>query len=188
MLKSRQGDPMTLYSYKSYEPKLHPSVYIAPTAQIIGDVVIGKNTSVWFQSVLRGDLANIRIGERTNIQDLCTCHADENIPLKIGNGVTIGHRSILHGCTIADDCLIGMGAIVMNQAVIGRGSIIAAGAIVLEKTIIPPYSLVVGSPGKVKKTYENRKEIEQDIKTMSESYMDSAKDFGSPQVFYEIKK
>ncbi len=179
---------MTLYSYKNKDPKLHPSVYIAPTAQIIGDVHIEKNASVWFHSVLRGDLASIRIGERTNIQDLCTCHADENIPLKIGSGVTIGHRSILHGCTISDDCLIGMGAIVMNQAVIGRGSVIAAGAIVLEKTIIPPYSLVVGSPGKVKKTYENKENIEQDIKTMSETYMDNAQGFGSTQVFYEIKR
>jgi len=179
---------MTLYSYKSDEPRLHPSVYIAPTAQIIGDVHIGKDTSVWFHSILRGDLARISIGERTNIQDLCTCHVDENIPLKIGSGVTIGHRSILHGCTIEDDCLIGMGAIVMNQAVIGRGSVVAAGAVVLEKTIIPPYSLVTGSPGKVKKTYENKEKIEQDIKTMSETYMDSAQRFGSSQMFYEVKR
>lgn len=179
---------MTLYSYKNKDPRLHPSVYIAPTAQIIGNVHIGKNTSVWFHSVLRGDLASIRIGERTNIQDLCTCHVDENIPLKIGNGVTVGHRSILHGCTISDDCLIGMGAIVMNQAVIGRGSVIAAGTVVLAKTIIPPYSLVTGSPGKVKKTYVNREKIEQDINTMSESYMTSARNFDSPQTFYEIKR
>lgn len=179
---------MPLYSFKNKAPKLHSSVYIAPTAQIIGEVHIGKNASVWFSSVVRGDLARIRIGERTNIQDLCTCHADENIPLKIGNGVTIGHRCILHGCTIEDDCLVGMGAIVMNQAIIGRGSMIAAGAIVLEKTIIPPYSLVVGSPGKVKKTYENQEKIEQALKAMSESYMASAQTFGSTQVFYEIKR
>jgi len=179
---------MTLYSYKNKTPKLHPSVYIAPTAQIIGDIHIGKNASVWFHSVLRGDLAKITIGERTNIQDLCTCHVDEQIPLKIGNGVTVGHRSILHGCTIADDCLVGMGAIVMNHAVIGRGSVVAAGAVVLEKTIIPPYSLVTGSPGKLKKTYENREKIEQDIKAMSESYMGSSQSFGSTRVFYEVKR
>lgn len=178
---------MTLYAYKNTEPELHPTVYTAPTVQIIGDVHIGKNSSVWFHSVLRADLDRIRIGERTNIQDLCTCHVDINRPIKIGNGVTIGHRCILHGCTIEDNCLIGMGAIVMNQAVIGKGSVVAAGAIVLEKTIVPPYSLVAGCPGKIKKTYENKQEIEQDIRGMSESYMDSVKSFGSAQLFYEIK-
>ncbi len=179
---------MTLYSYKNLCPKLHPSVFVAPTAQIIGDVNIGKQSSVWFQSVLRGDLDKISVGEKTNIQDLCMCHVDENRPLKIGNGVTIGHRSIIHGCTIEDNCLIGMGAIVMNHAVIGKGSVIAAGAVVLEKIIIPQYSLVTGSPGKIKKTYENREEIEKAIKTMSESYMQSAQSFGSNKIFFEIKE
>ena len=178
---------MTIYSYKNHKPQIHKSVFIAPTAQIIGDVHIGKKSSVWFHSVLRGDLDKISIGERTNIQDLCMCHIDEAIPLKIGNGVTIGHRSIIHGCTIEDECLIGMGSIVMNQAVIGKGSVVAAGAVVLEKIIIPPYSLVTGSPGKVKKTYKNRQEIEMAIKTMSESYMESAQSFGSDKMFYEIK-
>ncbi|MBU1342392.1 MAG: gamma carbonic anhydrase family protein [Proteobacteria bacterium] len=177
---------MTLYSYKDVKPSLHPSVFIAPTAQIIGDVHIKKNSSVWFHSVLRGDLDTIRIGERTNVQDLCVCHADIHIPLKIGNAVTIGHRSVIHGCTIEDDCLIGMGSIVMNQAVIGRGSVVAAGTVVLEKTIIPPFSLVTGSPGKVKKTYQNKMETQQAIQTMSESYMESAQSFGSKKIFYEI--
>ncbi len=177
---------MTLYSFKNKNPKLHPSVFIAPTAQIIGNVTIGKQSSVWFQTVIRGDFDTITVGERTNIQDLCMCHADENIPLKIGNGVTIGHRAVIHGCTIENDCLIGMGAIVMNHAVIGKGSIVAAGAVVLEGTIIPPYSLVTGSPGKVKKTYENREDIERELRTMSETYMDSARNFSSSE-FYEIK-
>lgn len=178
---------MTRYSYNTLAPECHPTVFIAPTAQIIGDVRIEKHASVWFHSVLRGDLATIRIGERTNIQDLTVCHADEHIPLTIGSGVTIGHRSVIHGCTIEDDCLIGMGAIVMNQAVIGRGSVIAAGAVVLEKTVIPPYSLVTGSPGKIKKTYRDRKAIEKAINTMSESYIKSAQTFGQPRLFYEIK-
>ena len=178
---------MTLYVYKNHTPKIHPTVYVAPTAQIIGNVHIGKQSSIWFQTVIRGDLERISIGERTNIQDLCICHIDENIPLKIGNGVTIGHRAVIHGCTIEDECLIGMGAIVMNQAVIGKGSVVAAGSVVLEKTIIPPYSLVTGSPGKVKKTYENLEEIEQKMRTMSESYMDSARNFGSSEMFYEIE-
>jgi len=178
---------MTLYAYKNNRPDIHPTVFIAPTAQIIGNIKIGKQSSIWFQTVIRGDLDKIRIGERTNIQDLCMCHADENIPLKIGDGVTIGHRAVIHGCTIEDECLIGMGSIVMNQAVIGKGSIIAAGTVVLEKTIIPPYSLVTGSPGKVKKTYENRDEIDQDIRTMSEIYMGSARNFGSNEIFYKIE-
>ncbi|MCK5687068.1 gamma carbonic anhydrase family protein [bacterium] len=178
---------MPIYSYKDYKPQLHSTVFIAPTAQVVGNVNIGEQSSIWFHSVLRGDLAEISIGKRTNIQDLCMCHIDENIPLKIGNGVTIGHRSIVHGCTIEDECLIGMGSIVMNMAVIGKGSVVAAGTVVLEKTIIPPYSLVTGSPGKVKKTYQNREEIEIKIKTMSESYMENAKNFRSNKMFYEIE-
>jgi len=178
---------MPLYSYKNVAPELHPTVFVAPSAQIIGNVHIGKKSSVWFQSVLRGDLDKIMVGERTNIQDLCMCHADKNIPLKIGNGITIGHRCVIHGCTIEDGCLIGMGAIVMNQAVIGKGSVVAAGTVVLEKTIFPPYSLVTGSPGKVKKTYKNREEIERDIKIMSESYIKNAQNFGSDKIFYKIK-
>lgn len=178
---------MTIYAYKNNRPDIHPTVFIAPTAQIIGNVKIGKQSSMWFQTIIRGDLDKISVGERTNIQDLCMCHADENIPLKIGNGVTIGHRCVIHGCTIEDECLIGMGSIVMNQAVIGKGSIIAAGTVILEKTIIPPYSLVTGSPGKVKKTYENRDKIDQDIKTMSEIYMDSARNFTSAEIFYEVE-
>ena len=177
---------MTIYSYKNFNPKIHKSVFIAPTAQIIGDVHIGQQSSVWFQTVIRGDFDKISVGERTNIQDLCMCHADENIPLKIGNGVTLGHRSIIHGCTIEDDCLIGMGAIVMNKAVIGKGSVVAAGTVVLKKTIIPPYSLVTGLPGKIKKTYENKEDIWRKIKTMSEDYMGIAQNYGSEQIFYEI--
>jgi len=177
---------MPLYAYKNSRPEIHESVFIAPTAQIIGNVYIGQGSSVWFQTVIRGDLAKISIGERTNIQDLCMCHADEDIPLKIGNGVTVGHNCVVHGCTMEDNCLIGMGAIVMNKAVIGTGSIIAAGAVVLEKTIIPPYSLVTGSPGKVKKIYENREEIEQDLNRASEFYVGSAQDFSAEDVFYEI--
>lgn len=177
---------MPLYSYKNFVPELDPTVFIAPSAQVIGNVHIGKDSSVWFQSVLRGDLDKICIGQRTNIQDLCVCHVDDHTPMKIGDGVTVGHRSVIHGCTIEDACLIGMGSIVMNQSVIGRGSVVAAGTVVLENTIIPPYSLVVGSPGKIKKTYKNREEAEAVIKVMSKSYMDSAQNYGSNKTFYEI--
>ncbi len=178
---------MTLYSYKNTQPKIHSSVYIAPTAQIIGDVHIRKKSSVWFQVVIRGDMDRISIGEMTNIQDLCVCHADKNIPLIIGNGITIGHRCVIHGCTIEDHCLIGMGAIVMNHAVVGRGSVVAAGTVILEKTIIPPYSLVTGLPGKIKKIYKNREELEKSIQGMSESYIESSRNFGSNEMFYAIE-
>ncbi|MDC3237150.1 gamma carbonic anhydrase family protein [bacterium] len=177
---------MTIYSYKTHTPQINESVFIAPTAQIIGNVTIGAQSSIWFQSVLRGDFDQISIGEKTNIQDLCMCHADKNIPLKIGNGITIGHRCIIHGCTIEDKCLIGMGAIVMNRSVIGRGSVVAAGTVVLEKTIIPPYSLVAGSPGKIKKTYQNREEMGKKIKTMSEEYLQNAENFRLNDTFYKV--
>lgn len=110
--------------------------------------------SVWFGCVLRGDTDLISIGNGSNIQDVTVCHADPGKPMIVGKGVTVGHRCILHGCTIEDHCLIGMGAIIMNGAVIGTGSIVGAGAVVLENTVIPPYSLVVGSPASVKKTYD----------------------------------
>ena len=178
---------MTLYACRHFVPLLDATVFVAPTAQIIGNVHIGPLSSIWFHTVLRGDLAEIRIGERTNIQDLCMGHADVDIPLTIGDGVTVGHRSILHGCTIEDGCLIGMGSVIMNHAVIGKGSIIAAGTLILEKTVIPPYSLVTGSPGRIKKTFQNREETRKNIRAMSESYMESARIFASSQTFYPIK-
>ncbi len=178
---------MTLFACRHFSPKLHATVFVAPTAQIIGNVHMDRLSSVWFHTVLRGDLDEIRIGERTNIQDLCMCHADVNIPLKIGNDVTVGHRVILHGCTIEDTCLIGMGAIIMNHAVIGKGSIIAAGTLILEKTVIPPYSLVAGSPGRIKKRFQDREETENSIRAMSESYVENVRVFGSDQLFYPIK-
>ncbi len=179
---------MTLYACQQFVPKLDATVFVAPTAQIIGDVHIDRFSSVWFHSVLRGDLAGIRIGAKTNIQDLCMCHADINIPLTIGTGVTVGHRSILHGCTIEDECLIGMGSIIMNHAVIGKGSIIAAGTLVLEKTVIPSYSLVTGSPGRIKKTFQNREETQSAIRAMSDSYIENARIFASDQFFYQINE
>jgi carbonic anhydrase/acetyltransferase-like protein (isoleucine patch superfamily) len=178
---------MPLYAFKAHTPRIHPSVFVAPSAQIIGNVRIGRDSSVWFQTVIRGDLDAITIGEKTNIQDLCMCHADEGIPLTIGHGITIGHRSVIHGCTIGDGCLVGMGAVIMNQAVIGEGSVIAAGAVVLENTVIPAYSLVTGSPGKVKKTYDNPEQLAESIRAMSDSYLESARAFLSPGSFYEIK-
>ena len=177
---------MPLYRYKTSIPRIHPEAFIAPSAQIIGKVSIGCRSSVWFQTVIRGDMEKIDIGENTNIQDLTACHADQGIPLTVGNGITIGHRSVIHGCTIEDHCLVGMGAVIMNRAVIGRGSVVAAGSVVLENTVIPPYSLVAGSPARVKKRYENQAAIEKDIQSMARIYMDTSVHYKSRQDFYEV--
>lgn len=133
-------------------PRLHESVFVVDSASIIGDVEIGKDSSVWFNVVIRGDVNHIKIGERTNIQDLSMLHVEKDIyPLLIGNELTIGHNVTLHGCKIKDKCLIGMGAIILNNAEIGEESIIGAGTLITEDTVIPPRSLVIGNPGRVKR-------------------------------------
>jgi carbonic anhydrase/acetyltransferase-like protein (isoleucine patch superfamily) len=133
-------------------PQIAASAYVDPASVIIGDVVIGEHSSVWPCAVIRGDVHYIRIGARTNIQDASVLHVmrDTN-PLVLGDDVTVGHSVTLHGCTIESRCLIGMGSIVLNGAVIGTGSIVAAGTLIPERTMIPPGSLVMGSPGKVKR-------------------------------------
>lgn len=125
------------------------SVFTAPNAAVTGDVELAEESSVWYGASLRGDLAPVRIGRRTNIQDNATVHVDTDTPTTIGDGVTVGHNAVVHGCTVGDDCLIGMGAIILNNAVVGEGSIIGAGALVTEGKQIPPRSLAVGSPAKV---------------------------------------
>ncbi|MFQ5689605.1 MAG: gamma carbonic anhydrase family protein [Gemmatimonadota bacterium] len=131
------------------EPRVHASAFVAPSADIVGDVTLGANVGVWYGCVLRADIAPITVGADTNIQDLTVVHVDVDRPAVIGSRVGIGHRAIVHGCVIEDDCLIGMGAIVLSRAVIGRGSLVAAGAVVTEGARIPPDSLVVGVPGRV---------------------------------------
>jgi carbonic anhydrase/acetyltransferase-like protein (isoleucine patch superfamily) len=138
--------------YAEKKPLIHPSAFIAPTAVIIGDVEIGEGASVWFGAVIRADLAPIRIGVRTNIQDNCIIHVDMDTPTHIGDGVTIGHNAVVHGCTIEDNCLIGMGALVLNRARIESDTIVAAGAVVTEESRIGPGVLVAGTPATVKKS------------------------------------
>ena len=139
-------------AYHGKRPEITASAYIDPAAVIIGDVVIGPDSSVWPCAVIRGDVHHIRIGARTNIQDGCVLHVmRDEYPLILGDDVTVGHSVTLHGCQIASRCLIGIGAIVLNGVTIGTGSIVAAGTLVLERTEIPPGSLVVGHPGKVKR-------------------------------------
>ena len=171
---------MNLVSFEDKKPQIALSVYIAPTATIIGNVVIGENSSVWFNSVIRGDVNGIIIGDATNIQDLSMLHSDPGKLLAIGNRVTVGHACVLHGCTIEDDCFIGMGVIVMMGACIGRGSVVAAGSVVTENSITPPFSLVTGAPGKVVRTYDES--ILDDNKGAARYYVELAsayRDLGS---------
>lgn len=177
---------MTLYSYNNQTPDIHKSAFIAPDTHVIGNVEVRKDASIWFGSVVRGDMDKISIGEATNIQDLTVCHTDTDVPLVVGRRVTVGHRCIIHGCTIGDDCLIGMGAIVMNHAVIGEGSVIAAGAVILEKSIIPPFSLVAGAPGKIKKTFENPAEMREQLKEISGIYVAKSRSYQDNTHFYPL--
>jgi len=132
-------------------PDVHPDAWIAPGAVLAGQVRIGAGTGVWYTCVLRADLAPITVGARSNVQDGTVVHADPGFPVTIGDGVTIGHRAVVHGCTIDDDVLVGMGAILMNGVHVGSGSLVAAGAVLTQGTVVPPGSLVAGVPGKVRR-------------------------------------
>jgi carbonic anhydrase/acetyltransferase-like protein (isoleucine patch superfamily) len=136
--------------YGKYSPQIHESAWIAPGAVVTGDTIIEEHCTLLFNCVIRGDVNTVRIGAGSNIQDLVMLHVADNYPCIIGRGVTVGHSAILHGCTVEDGCLIGMGARVLNGAVIGRGSIIAAGAVVGEGAVIPPLSIAAGIPAQVK--------------------------------------
>ena len=130
-------------------PRVDPTAFIAPTAVVLGDVTLGPRASVWYTSVLRGDMAPITIGADSNIQDGSVVHVDEGVPCRIGERVGVGHRVILHGCTVEDDSLIGMGSVLLNHVTIGRGSVVAAGAVIPEGMQVPPGSLVMGVPGRI---------------------------------------
>ena len=134
------------------QPNIAKTAYLVPGAAVVGDVTMEEYSSVWYNAVIRGDLSAIRIGERSNIQDGCVLHSDIGMPLTVGNQVTVGHGAILHSCTIGDNSLIGMGAIVLNGAIIGRNCIVGAGALITQNTVIPDNSLVLGSPAKVKRS------------------------------------
>ena len=132
-------------------PSVDPSAWVAPGATVVGDVTLGADVSVWYSAVLRGDGDRITVGAGTNLQDGVVLHTDPGFHLEIGTGVSVGHNAVVHGCRIEDDVLVGMGAILMNGAVIGAGSMVAAGALVPAGVHIPPRSLVVGAPGKVRR-------------------------------------
>lgn len=141
-----------LRPYRGVMPKIAASAYIDPSAQVIGDVVIGERSSVWPNTTVRGDVNYIRIGDESNVQDNCCLHVQrDEWPLILGNRVSIAHSVTVHGCVVEDDCLIGIGSIVLNGARIGSGSIIAAGALVTEGMQVPPGSVVMGMPGKIRR-------------------------------------
>lgn len=146
------GNTNMIIEFEGIMPKLDEKIYIADGAKIIGDVTMKEFSSIWFNTVVRGDVNRIEVGCYTNIQDNSVIHVADDFPTIVGDFVTVGHNVTLHGCTIEDHCLIGMSATILNGAVVGKGSIIAAGALVRENQIIPPNSLVVGVPGKVIKT------------------------------------
>lgn len=155
-----------IQDFYELKPKIAPSVFVASSADIIGDVEIGEDSSIWFGVVIRGDMNYIKIGKRTSIQDLCMLHIthytkpdkSDGSPTIIGDDVTVGHKVMLHGCEIKNSCLIGMGAIILDDAVIGEESIVGAGALVTKGKKFPPRSLILGNPAKVARVL-NDKEV-----------------------------
>lgn len=159
-----------LKSYRGVSPTIAPNTFIEDSAMVIGDVTIGSDSSVWFHAVVRGDVHWIRIGHRTNIQDLCMLHVThKTYPLTLGDDITIGHHVVLHGCTLHDRILIGMGAIIMDGVTIEEDCIIGAGALVTEHSHIPPNSLVLGSPATIKRSLKEAEK--QWIKESAENYV-----------------
>ena len=138
--------------FQGHSPKVHPSVFIADTARLIGQVTLAKGVSIWFGAVLRGDINRIMIGENTNVQDNCVLHVDHDAACRMGGGIITGHHAVVHACTVDDECLIGIGSVILSKARVGKHCIIGAGAVVKEGARVPPRSLVVGIPGKVVRT------------------------------------
>ena len=164
---------MQIYSYQSMKPQLAGNNFIAPSAILIGELIIGENVNIWFNSVIRADVNKIIIGKNTNVQDLCMLHVTAENDLQIGENVTIGHSVILHGCQIGEGCLIGMGAKVLDGAVIGKNSLVAAGAVVPPGKVYPANSLIMGVPAIVKKELDSK--TRDQISNHYKSYLGYAK-------------
>jgi carbonic anhydrase/acetyltransferase-like protein (isoleucine patch superfamily) len=161
-----------LRSYKGLSPRVPPSCYVDASAQLIGDVELGENASIWMNAVLRGDVNSIRVGANSNVQDCSVLHGMlNNYAVTVGDWVTVGHSVTLHGCTVGDRCLIGMGSVILNNARIGEGSIIAAGTVIPESTVVEPYSLWMGVPGKFKKKIDDA-ETQDSILRYAKNYLD----------------
>ncbi len=141
-----------IQAYKDMTPQIHPTARIAENATVTGDVTVGENVNIWYGVVARGDSSSISIGNNSNIQDNCVLHNDPGLPLSIGKNCVIGHGAILHSCTVEDNCLVGMGSVLLNGCVIGEGSLVGAGALVTENKVFPPRSLLMGIPARVVRT------------------------------------
>lgn len=166
---------MSVYALDGITPTLDKTVWVAPSASVIGDVHLARNVSIWFGVVIRCDNEPVHIGENTNIQDNSVLHSDAGFPLSIGKGVTVGHKAMLHGCTVGDNTLVGIGATILNGAVIGNNCIIGAHALVTEGKAIPDNSLVVGAPGRVMKTLGEAQE--QILRASALHYVENARRF-----------
>jgi len=164
-----------ILKFKEFYPSIHSSAWVAPSADVIGQVSIGENSSVWFQCVLRSDVNKTIIGKNTNIQDLSMIHTDVDTQTIIGDNVTIGHKVMLHGCKIEDNCLIGMSATILDNAVIGKGSIVGANSLVTSGKVFPANSLIMGSPAKVVK--QLTKEDEEKLIKHAAHYVDYKNDY-----------
>lgn len=146
---AKRGEPGSRGELSPNRLEIHPDAWVAPGAIVVGDVTLGEGTSVWFGCVLRGDLAPIRVGAQTNIQDLTVVHVDLDRPAIIGDRVSVGHRAVVHGCTVGDETLVGMGAVLLNGCRIGRGALVAAGAVVLEDFVVPDGTIAAGVPARI---------------------------------------
>jgi len=162
-------------TFRGMTPQIAPGVMIASGAQIIGDVELGENVSVWYNAVLRGDMAKITVGKNSNVQDNSTLHCEIGMVLVVGENVTIGHNAILHSCTVGDGSLIGMGAVLLNESNVGKNCLIAAGSLLTPRTVIPDNSMVMGSPAKVKR--ELTVEEIEDIQSNATEYVSLAKEY-----------
>lgn len=168
---------MAIYKLGDVTPDIDPTAWVAPTAAVMGNVTLAEQSSVWFGAVLRGDNENILIGPRSNVQDNAVLHTDPGCPLVLGSGVIIGHQAMLHGCTIGDNTLIGIGATVLNNAKIGKNCLIGAHALITEGKVIPDNSMVVGAPGKIVKTL-NDDQVAM-LKMNAEIYVKNAERFAA---------
>ncbi|MHA6689662.1 gamma carbonic anhydrase family protein [Devosia sp. A449] len=172
---------MPIFALDGIAPQLAPDLgWIAPTAVLIGDVVVGSEVGIWFGVVARGDIETITIGARSNVQENCVLHTDTGYPLSIGENCTIGHSAIIHGCSIGDNTLIGMGATVLNGAKIGKNCLIGANALITENKVIPDNSMVVGAPGKVVREIDA--EGEKALTASADRYVRNAKRFATGMV------
>lgn len=158
-----------IIDYKNHSPKISESAFIAPNATVIGDVEIGEHSSIWFGSVVRGDIAPVRIGNNTNVQDLSVLHQSPGMPLTLEDNVTIGHKVTLHSCTVKKGALVGMDSIILDEAVIGENSFVGAGSLVTGGTVIPPNTLAFGRPAKVVR--ELTKEDLEEMKRINSTYV-----------------